>query len=102
MSAESKSSVMYPSKNGNLCLFYDSEQAKVKKKATKCVYQLSRLPHFRPHPGGGVGWQWGLGGSRKPAKIGPVSKTAWRFGPEYFVKTKFILIYCEKRMDRAF
>jgi hypothetical protein len=32
-SAESKSRVMYPSKNVNLCLFYASEEAKVQKKA---------------------------------------------------------------------
>jgi hypothetical protein len=84
---------MYPSKNFNLCLFYASEQAKVQKKATKCIYYLSRPPHFRPHPGGGVGWQWGWGESCKPAKIGPVCETAWRFGPEDLVKTKFIIIY---------
>jgi hypothetical protein len=35
-------------------------------------------------------------------KIGAVSKTAWLFGPEDLVKTKFIIIYCKKRMDRAF
>jgi hypothetical protein len=23
---------------------------------------LSRPPQFHPHPGGGVGWQWGVGG----------------------------------------
>jgi len=62
MSAESKSRVKYPSKNVNLCLFYASEQAKVQKTATGCVYHLSRPPHFRPHPGGGVWWQWEVGG----------------------------------------
>ncbi len=27
-----------------------------------CVSHLSRQQHFHPHPGGGVGWQWGVGG----------------------------------------
>jgi hypothetical protein len=45
----------------NVCLFYASGQAKVLKKATGRVSRLSRPQHFRPHPGGGVGWQWGLG-----------------------------------------
>ncbi len=61
MSAESKSKFMYPSKNANVCLFYASEQAKVLKKATGCVSHLSQLQHFCPHPGGRVGWQWGVG-----------------------------------------
>jgi hypothetical protein len=34
------------------------------KKATGCVSHLSRLQHFHPHPGGGVGWQWGVGGKQ--------------------------------------
>jgi hypothetical protein len=42
------------------------------------------------------------GESRKPAKIGAVRESAWRFGPEDLVKTKFIIIYCKKSMDRAF
>jgi hypothetical protein len=93
---------MSPSNNFNLCLFYASEQAKVLKKATKCIYYLSRPPHLRPHPGGG-GWvAVGVGGKLQPAKIGPVRGTAWRFGPEDLVKTKFIIIYCLKNMDRAF
>jgi hypothetical protein len=40
--------------------------------------------------------------TQKPAKIGAVSKTAWHFGPEVLLKTKFIIKYCEKSMDRAF
>jgi hypothetical protein len=36
------------------------------------------------------------------AKIGPVTKTAWHFGPEDLVKAKFIIIDCKKSMDRAF
>jgi hypothetical protein len=39
---------------------------------------------------------------KKPAKIGSVSGSAWRFGPEYLVKTKFVMIYHKKNMDRAF
>ncbi len=31
--------------------------------------------------------------TQKPAKISTVKKTAWRFGPEDLVKTKFIIIY---------
>ncbi len=62
MPAESKSRVKYPSKNINLCLFYASEQAKPLKKATGCVSHLSRPQHFRPHPDGRDGWQWGVGG----------------------------------------
>ncbi len=53
---------MYPSKNINLCLFYASEKAKVLKKTTRCVSHLSGPQHFHHHPGGGVGWQWGVGG----------------------------------------
>ncbi len=89
---------MYPSKNGNLCLFYESEQAKVQKRLLN-VSTISHGRHIFAHIQVG-----GLGGSGgcKLAKIGPVSKTAWRFGPEDFVKTKFIIIYCEKNMDRAF
>ncbi len=73
--------------------------------------------------GGSGGWGWGAdaagGGGKaaiatasppprsvshtqKPANIGTVSKTAWRFGPEDLIKTKFIIIYCKKSMDRAF
>jgi hypothetical protein len=73
-SAESKSRVMYPSKNINLCLFYASEQAKVIKKAPRCVSHLSQPQQFCPHPGGGVGWQWGGGG--KAAKQGEIPFTA--------------------------
>jgi hypothetical protein len=40
--------------------------------------------------------------TQKPAKIGPVSKTAWCFGPEDLVKTKFIIKNCKKSMNRAF
>jgi hypothetical protein len=40
--------------------------------------------------------------SQKPAKIGTVGETAWLFGPEDLVKTKFIIIFCKKSMDRAF
>jgi hypothetical protein len=40
--------------------------------------------------------------TQKLAKIGAVSKTAWLFGPDDLVKTKFIIIYCKKSMDRAF
>jgi hypothetical protein len=40
--------------------------------------------------------------TQKPAKIGVVSKTAWLFGPEDLVKTKCIIIYCKKSIDRAF
>jgi hypothetical protein len=36
------------------------------------------------------------------AKIGAVSATTLRFGPEELVKTKFIIIYCKKSMDKAF
>jgi hypothetical protein len=36
------------------------------------------------------------------SKIGTVSETAWHFGPEDLVKTKFIIIDCKKSMDRAF
>jgi hypothetical protein len=34
--------------------------------------------------------------TQKPAKIGPVNGTAWHFGPEDLVKTRF-LIYVYKR-----
>ncbi len=40
--------------------------------------------------------------TQKPTKIGPISKNAWHFGLEDLVKTKFIIIYCKKNMDRAF
>jgi hypothetical protein len=40
--------------------------------------------------------------TQKPAKIGAIGETAWLFGPEDLVKTKFIMIYCKKSMDRAF
>ncbi len=40
--------------------------------------------------------------TQKPAKIGAVSETAWLFGPEDFVKTQIIIIYCKKSMGRAF
>ncbi len=63
-SAESKSWVMYPSKNVVLCLFLAPEQANAWKMGNNSVCYLSRLPHFCPHPGGGVGWPWGVG--RKP------------------------------------
>jgi hypothetical protein len=43
--------------------------AKVQKKATGCVSHLSRPQHFRPHPGGGVGWQWGGGKPLNRVKI---------------------------------
>jgi hypothetical protein len=62
-SAESKSRVMFPSKNVNFCLFYASEQSKVLKKATGCVSHLSRQQHFCPHPGGGLGGSGGWGES---------------------------------------
>ncbi len=62
MFSESKSWDMYPSKNINLCLFFASEQFIVLKKGTRGVYHISRPQHFCPHPGGGVGWQWGVGG----------------------------------------
>jgi hypothetical protein len=39
---------------------------------------------------------------KETGKIGAVSKTAWLFGPEDLVKTKFVKIYCKKSMDRAF
>jgi hypothetical protein len=70
-SAESKSWVMYPSKNVVLCLFLAPEQANAWKMGNNSVCYLSRPQHFRPHPCGGVGWQWGAGG--KPlnrAKVG--------------------------------
>ncbi len=84
-SAESKSWVMYPSKNFNLCLFYASEQAKVQKKATNWIYYLSWPPHFRPHPGGGVGWQGGVGGKlqtgkNRPGKWNRMAFWTWRLG----------------------
>jgi hypothetical protein len=63
-SAESKSRVMFPSKNVNFCLFCASEQAKVLKKATGCVSHLSRPQHICPHPGGGLGGSGGWGESR--------------------------------------
>ncbi len=37
--------------------------------------------------------------TQKPAKIGGVSKTTWRFGPEDLVKTKFIIIHCYKSIQ---
>ncbi len=62
--------------------------------------------------GGRCGWGWGesccsywsfpprcVWHTQKPAKIGTVSKTAW---PEDLFKTKFIIIYWKKSMDRAF
>jgi hypothetical protein len=36
------------------------------------------------------------------SKIGTVSKTAWRFGPEDLVKTKFIIIVHKKSINRVF
>jgi hypothetical protein len=40
--------------------------------------------------------------TQKPVKIGTVSQTAWLFGPEDLVKTRFVTINCKKTMDRAF
>ncbi len=40
--------------------------------------------------------------TQEPAKIGSVSETTWLFGPEDLVRTKFVIIYCKKSMDRAF
>jgi hypothetical protein len=45
-----------------------------------------------------------VGGGGKAAnqqKISSVSATAWGFGPEDLVKTKFIIIYCKKSMERV-
>jgi hypothetical protein len=39
--------------------------------------------------------------TQKQAKIGTVSKTACRFGPEDLVKTKVVIIACKKSMGRA-
>jgi hypothetical protein len=96
-SAASKSWVMYPSKNINLCLFYASEQAKVIKKATWCVYHLSRPPHFCPHQGGGVGWQSGEGG--KPLNRAKVcsQQQCGRFFAEPIVSlTDLLAFFCLK------
>jgi hypothetical protein len=95
-SAESKSRVKYPSKNVNLCLFYASEQAKVLKKVTECIYLLSQPPHFCPHPGGGVGRQWGVGGKqlnrakvRSLQKYGRLFVNCWPHRP--------LSIFCPKQ-----
>ena len=75
-------------------------------KSKKRLLNVSTISHgrhiFTHIQVGGLGGSGGWGESRKPAKIGPVSVTAWRFGPEDFVKTKFIIIYCKKTMVRAF
>jgi hypothetical protein len=55
-------------------MFYASEQAKVIKNASRCASHLSRLKHFRPHPGGG-GWV-AVGGGGKAAKQGESPFTA--------------------------
>ncbi len=39
---------------------------------------------------------------RNRRKTGSVRETTWLFGPEDLVKTKFVIIYCKKSMDRAF
>jgi hypothetical protein len=79
-SAESKSWVMYPSKNINLCLFYASEQAKVQKRLL-IVYATSH------------GRRWvavGVGGKLLTGKNWHGKQNAWRFGPEDLVKTKLL------------
>jgi hypothetical protein len=38
----------------------------------------------------------------KHTETGALSKTAWRFGPEELVKTKFSIIDCEKSINKAF
>jgi hypothetical protein len=61
-SAESKSRVMFPSKNINFCLFYASKQANVLKKSYwMCISSLTAAA-FLPTSRWGVGWQWGVGG----------------------------------------
>jgi hypothetical protein len=77
---------MYPSINVNLCLFYASEQAK-SKKGLLIVNTISHGHHIFVHTQVG---NWGKATNRQ--KTEAVSKTAWRFGPEDFVKTKFIMI----------
>jgi hypothetical protein len=54
-----------------------------------------------------LGWGAGVtGGGGKDhietGKNGAVSATAWSFGPEDLVKTKFIIIVSKKSMGRAF
>jgi hypothetical protein len=73
MTSESKSWVMYPSKNFNLCLFYASEQAKVQKKAPN-VDTISHGRRIFAHIqvgglGGSGGWgrKW-LTGKNRPGK----------------------------------
>ncbi len=75
MYAESKSRVMFPSKNVNFCLFYASKQAKVLKKPTRCVSHLSRPQYFCPHPGGGLGGSRGWGKAAKQGKNPFTAKT---------------------------
>jgi hypothetical protein len=75
-------------------------------KSKKRLLNVSIISHgrhiFAHIQVGGLGGSGGWGKSRILAKIGPVSETAWHFGPEDFVKTKVSIIYCKKRMDRAF
>jgi hypothetical protein len=70
-SAESKSWIMYPSKNFNLCLFYASEQTKVQKRLLK-VYTISHGRHIFAHIQVG-----GLGGSGGGGKAANQQKSAW-------------------------
>jgi hypothetical protein len=73
------------------------------KKRLLTVYTISHGRRIFAHiQVGGLGGSGGWEESCKPAKIGPVSETARRFGPEDLVKTKFIIKYCLKIMDRAF
>jgi hypothetical protein len=94
---------MYPSKNVNLCLFYASEQAKVIKMLLK-VYTISHGRHIFTHiQVGGLGGSGGWGGKPLTGKNWHGKReAAWHFGPEDLAKTKFIIIYCKKSMDRAF
>ncbi len=81
---------MYPSKNFSLCLFYASEQAKVQKRLLN-VYTISHGHSIFVHiQVGGLGGSGGWEESCKLAKIGPVSETAWHFGPEDLVKLNLL------------
>ncbi len=73
-SAESKSRVMYPSKNVNLCLLYASEQAKVLKKSYWLCIPSLMATAFSPTSRQG-GWV-AVGGGGKAAKQGESPFTA--------------------------
>ncbi len=102
MSAESKPKLCTLQKMAIFACFMTQNRPKSKKSLLN-VSTISHGRHIFAHiQVGGLGGSGGWGESRKPAKIGPVSETTWCFGPEDFVKTKFIIIYCEKSIDRAF